>query len=358
MTLSNESIQKIVEKAAKSPSGDNCQPWTFEWDGQYLRIFYSHERGLHPLNVANLASFITLGTLLTAIDLSASEYKASCEYTLGEMTNQTEKPWALVQFKIDGRSPHPLASTLFNRHTDRRPYKGGTLTAETFKDIFAIQKIFAPLQFHFINQPSQRLVDYISQAESFLFGHYPTLSSTLHWLRYSSSHAQQTRDGMLWKNMQIKLWELPMIPLLRDCSWITKYFGAFLRRKYKLQIKQLLLSSAGLVCVSIPSIQPENIVNTGRMMMLIWLSLVQQGYSVQPLTMSSLITFSINNRLFEVAPKWAPYFDNGDSLLRSEFAIPEGQQPFWMIRTGKMDPFPQELNTYRLPIEQILKFRN
>ncbi|HED00536.1 MAG TPA: molybdopterin biosynthesis protein MoeY, partial [Proteobacteria bacterium] len=37
--ISKEIIFKIVESGIWAPSGDNCQPWRFTWNGQKLLLF-------------------------------------------------------------------------------------------------------------------------------------------------------------------------------------------------------------------------------------------------------------------------------------------------------------------------------
>jgi hypothetical protein len=51
---------KIVEAGTWAPSGDNCQPWRFKWDGKKLCLFNVPERAFRLLENWRLVSFLNL----------------------------------------------------------------------------------------------------------------------------------------------------------------------------------------------------------------------------------------------------------------------------------------------------------
>jgi nitroreductase len=57
-------ILKIVEAGTWAPSGDNCQPWRFTWNGQKLLLFNVSERDTSLYNSSQRASFIAHGAVL------------------------------------------------------------------------------------------------------------------------------------------------------------------------------------------------------------------------------------------------------------------------------------------------------
>jgi sulfur-carrier protein adenylyltransferase/sulfurtransferase len=65
-------LRAIVAAALSAPSGDNCQPWRFAWDGEVLAIAHDAGRGVHPINRANLASLLALGCAVEAAALAAT----------------------------------------------------------------------------------------------------------------------------------------------------------------------------------------------------------------------------------------------------------------------------------------------
>jgi hypothetical protein len=70
MSLNKEHIQEIVAQAMFSPSGDNSQPWIFQWDGTTLNVIHQESRASHPLNPAGIASMISVGCVLETIAIA------------------------------------------------------------------------------------------------------------------------------------------------------------------------------------------------------------------------------------------------------------------------------------------------
>ena len=127
MIVTRDQINQIIEKCIWIPSGDNCQPWTFEWDGETLGIIHSAGRAKHPLNPAGTASMLSLGCLLNAIDLAASDFHFRTSFTIEKPNQQDESLWARVQFVASDRPQNALSEVLVHRAADRQLYKGGDL---------------------------------------------------------------------------------------------------------------------------------------------------------------------------------------------------------------------------------------
>lgn len=353
----NVTIDQIIEKSVRSPSGDNCQPWTFEWDGETLGIIHSAGRADHPLNPAGTASMLSLGCLLSAIDLAASDFQFHTSFSLEKPNQQDESLWARVQFLTSDRPQNHLSEVLLHRSTDRRLYTGGELNSEMLREIIVQQNSFAPARIHILPKPNQRLINYIVKAEQLLLDHSEILPATLKWVRFTMNQVRKTRDGMWWQNVGFRFWELPMGLILRDFPFVLNILGPVLRPQISIRLKRQLESSAGLVCISIPNIDSSNIVHAGRLMMMVWLSLNQQGYGVQPLTICSMISLCARYGLIELPRKWIDFFREGENILRQEFSIPLGLEPIWMIRTGQATPLPDKSRTFRRPLEEILRIR-
>ncbi|MDP3028969.1 MAG: nitroreductase family protein, partial [Deltaproteobacteria bacterium] len=63
-------IFKIVEAGTWAPSGDNCQPWRFTWNGQKLLLFNVLERDTSIYNSRQRASLIAHGAVLENMDIA------------------------------------------------------------------------------------------------------------------------------------------------------------------------------------------------------------------------------------------------------------------------------------------------
>src|SRR4030095_11152428 len=99
--------------------------------------------------------------------------------------------------------------------------------------------------------------------------------------------ARLTRDGLSWRNMGLKIWELPAMALIREFLGIVKAMSPMAVLSHAARVRKQLQSSAGVVLISIPAAKGnyKDVVHAGRLMMRTWLSLTQLNYGVQPLTM-------------------------------------------------------------------------
>jgi nitroreductase len=344
MKMTESQLRQILDKANWSPSGDNCQPWTYEWNGERLVIFHDAERGEHPVNPGGVASRIALGCLLEAMDISASEHGFNIRTTLLELRNEGITPWAEVRFEPSGTDRNPLLDSLLKRTTDRRPFQGGDLRADLFQKLES-----GAAKLHFLAKPAQEFVKFVAESEQLLTDHPHILPATMKWARLSAKHAQKTQDGLSWRNLGAKFWEVPMMPLIRDYRPFFLFARHTIAPQHRARVTKQLTSSAGVICVSISHKNNENIVTAGRLMMNAWLSLTQQGYGVQPLTLASMVNMCSIDGTMPLSEKWQKFHREGQNVLRKHLVISADSTPVWMIRAGISTPLPENCKTLRKP---------
>ena len=353
MKLTDLQLNQILEKAIWAPSGDNCQPWTFEWDGKTLKIFHNAQRALHPLNANGISSLISLGCLVESIYLAASEFGCIADWIFQDFDTLGISQWAAISFSFVVQKKNPLADLLLSRTTDRNFFRCGMLNADMLQ-----QMDRKPTQLHILSNPPKELLDYIVEAEQLLVELPGLLPSTMKWARLSFKEAQKSGDGLSWRNLGAQIWEIPMMPLIRDFPKILKLAKYVIGPQHRSRVKQQLQSSAGLICVSAPVKNRENIVVAGSLMMNAWLSLTGHGYGVQPLTIASTICMKSKENIMPLPNKWTQFFDEGEKILRKSFSIPSGSMPVWMIRAGLSTALPEKSRTFRKPLNEIFTNMN
>ncbi|MDX9731350.1 MAG: hypothetical protein RBT63_06225, partial [Bdellovibrionales bacterium] len=74
-------IDKILELALRSPSGDNCQPWVLRRIGENtVAIGIDRERDRHVFNNRSHASLLSLGMFVQSIEMVGPEFGYDCRY--------------------------------------------------------------------------------------------------------------------------------------------------------------------------------------------------------------------------------------------------------------------------------------
>src|SRR5262249_32204986 len=69
--LPAEQVMTLATAAARAPSGDNCQPWRFRWDGTCLRIGFLPDRAESYYDVSHAASWVSLGAVFVNLRIAA-----------------------------------------------------------------------------------------------------------------------------------------------------------------------------------------------------------------------------------------------------------------------------------------------
>ena len=163
MKLTRATLLQILTDAMRAPSGDNCQPWRFRWDGMQLDIFHERARGLHSLNRKNHASLLTLGCLLEGLEIAAQHAGYRCAV---EVQPNSAGPWSRVGFHPSQQAGAGLHNALLERATDRRLYHGGSVSDPVFATLRQGQSRFAPARLYLTDEFSK---DLISAAQQIVF---------------------------------------------------------------------------------------------------------------------------------------------------------------------------------------------
>ncbi len=352
-------IEMIIEKANLSPTPDNCQPWEFEWNGETLSVLHLPERSKHPLNPGQLASILTLGCLIESIELAASELGLKSVSEIGPFDDGVRSRWAVVRFLETNVQADPLAKALSQRTTDRRIYKGGS----EILDSLVLPSKNAGAQADKITKFSDDLIDYVVKTELFLPNHPTVLPGIMKWVRFSRKEARESGDGLSWRNMLARTWEVPSMWIMQNFPWTAPLFRPAVRVSHGSRSKEQLLSSAGAICISIKlvdeKIERSDLVDAGRLMLRTWLKVNQSGFGVQPLSLSTLpLIYRVTGNADDFFKQQSDLLVQGEDILRREFSISRDRLPVWMMRTGLSSPLPEKMRTFRKPARSKLTLLN
>jgi hypothetical protein len=122
-------IQRIIEIAVKAPSGHNYQPWNFRLDGNSVKIFNLPKRDMTIFNFKQRGSYIAHGAVIENIEIAAKAMGYAVDLTLFP-DNDNSEFIASISFEETDPSAEPLYPSIFNRSTNRKPYKKISLNPE------------------------------------------------------------------------------------------------------------------------------------------------------------------------------------------------------------------------------------
>jgi hypothetical protein len=114
----------LVTAGIQAPSGDNAQPWRFEWRGANLRVSVDAARDPSFFNYRQRASLISLGGVVENIRAVASRYRLAVDAA------PDADPLSMTLTFAPGPAPlDPLAEAVWERDTNRRPFNKEPLSA-------------------------------------------------------------------------------------------------------------------------------------------------------------------------------------------------------------------------------------
>jgi nitroreductase len=351
-------IRRIVAAGSRGPSGENCQPWRFRWSGGQLSVSHDRVRAAHNLDANYHSSYLTLGCLLEAIQIEASAegFNVSVALSLPCRSEPEPPAWARVRFAPRGGRPDELAEALSKRCTDRRLYRGGSLEDPVFAEIVRDSRERTDCGLRIQNRFSQELLGYLKEAETYVWRHEAAHQDLMRWIRFGRDEARSAPDGLPWPSLAIGLLQSRVLRLCRSFSIQRLLNGPIFLRQIRRLSQRQVTSSAALLCVTVTSTDPEQLVEAGRLGFRAWLRLNQNGYGVQPMTIASCSVYnSVTGALPpDALPEFVKLFRNGLSVLRRAFGFDEPDIPVWMFRTGLSPVLPQAARTRRLDLAQIL----
>jgi len=351
-------LLRLLGSATRIPSGDNCQPWSFQAEKDKLIILHDESRGRHALNRKNHASLISLGCLAEGLSIASSVEGLRAEVTPLFTTEPPElgKAWAEVRFRPSADRVNPLVVALINRCTDRSLYKGGDLCDPVFRDIASDAVPFADIEIRMISQSqySQKFLDVACQTETCVWTDEKAQQDLMRWIRFSDKEVQSTRDGMPWRTLGISYPESRILKLCR--SFATQQLmnkAGFLAQSRKVTRKQIL-SSAGILAWVTHHPSAAALYAVGRLSFRAWLRLVKMGYAAQPMTLTSLSLYDMATGALDPKEPAESLLKQSLPAIQEAFSMGPNQLPVWMLRTGLSEGLPPETRCLRLPVESIL----
>ncbi len=350
-------VRRLVEAGHSAPTGENCQPFRFVWNGHAILVTHDAARARHRLDAGDHASLIALGCVWEAMDLQASGLGYGLVATLAGSETRPGLPWLALEPTQAERAPDPLRLALSIRATDRRPFTGGTLDdARRALDAGGVAR--GPEPALRLAAPSEGgLRPYILASDELLWRDAQTVRDALRWVRYTDAEVRRTRDGLSWRNLgypAIASLGSALVRRLPPLLALGRLAGG--PSQTRRHLAKQLDSSAALGCIAIPNPGQSGLVATGRLAMRTWLALARAGMGFQPLSLPSLCVY---NSATGVLPRSLPahlraHFARGPDTIGRAFAMPSGFIPVWMFRTGFAEPLDHAARSLRLPLEQVL----
>jgi nitroreductase len=275
----------VVQAGILAPSGDNCQPWRFRWDVGHLHILFVAERAESVYDIRSIASWISLGAVITNMTLAAAQFgfRLSVElFPAGEMPGAV----ARVRFEAGPVAADPLAEAILDRCVNRRPYRREPLPAGVREKLQALPASSSGTRLSWVDADpvKKRLAALAAENDRILFENRALHDGIYRWIRWTSAETERWRDGMPVETFELAAFERPGMRLLGSWRWARLAAWLGLTRGLALRARRIYRRSAAIALLTVRGDRPEDFVRGGQVLERIWLSATRHGIAFQPIT--------------------------------------------------------------------------
>lgn len=337
-------LSRIVEAGTWAPSGDNCQPWRFTWDGQKLLLLNVPERDTSLYNSRQRASFIAHGAVLENMDIAARSHGYSMRPTLfpvrqnASSKEEQSSLIASIEFQKRPREDDPLLPFITKRVTNRNPYKKRKpIDKEVIAALMSIPtgKNIEELYLEKTREKMRLLAKAVAIHDRMLFENENLHHFVFEHIRWSEKESSRTKDGMPIKTMGLNSLQIPAFKLLRNWGLVSflNIFG--LSRMLPFQSYKLCLGSSAMGLIQMPGATPEDFVLGGRILQRLWLTATKHGLAFHPMTG---ITFLIQRFYLDREPDFSEahkkLLEKAWGCLQSIFPVDRSKGMIMLFRIG------------------------
>jgi hypothetical protein len=341
-------LEKIINAGIHAPSGDNCQPWKFGIDDNKVFLFNLPDRDTSLYSWGQRASLIANGAVLENMEIAAAKfgYKTQAELFPSPDSDLV----AIVNFLPAKPEEDPLYPAIFQRCTNRKPYKTYGLTEQQRQLLLSTNNgdLSGKVLIEENRDKIKELASAASMNEKVLFENYAMHRFFYNHILWTADEEIEKRQGFYVKTLEIPAPAMAGFKLAKKWSRINllnKIGFSNLITKANFATYNAC-SAIGAVVINGTSAQ--DYITAGRLLQKTWLKTTSLGLSFQPLTGIALLYQRILNKEGqELSPshqeliknmysKMAKIFNVNDQTIALMFRVGQGGEP--SARTLRLPP--------------------
>lgn len=341
-----DAVRWLVEAARLAPSADNTQPWRFCWDGQRLRVYFDSARmegrtfsAKHPATLLSGGAVIeNMSQMMAALGISSGALSVEHPYS-GELASVLVAPNLILPPDV---AQHPL----FGRHTNRLPFRAGSLGQEVKAEIS--QFCLEGTRLHVFDDVAgiEWVAGLVEQASAVRFQTQEVHEWLGRSLRFSPDQVTKG-DGLDINTLGLPPGGGLFLRFIADWGRMKRlnHLGVY-RLLAALEAVAIRKSSALMSIIGRSG--SEGAINAGRLMERIWIELNRRGLAVQPF-------FVISDQIFRLHGGIVPK-SLEETAIKIDSAVSRrlelvGESLYMILRVGYPKVMP--VRSQRLPVASV-----
>jgi hypothetical protein len=278
---SRQDVRTLVHYATAAPSGGNCQPWRFVWDGTTLRCFLDRPRSVFDID----ASYLAMGAAVENLTIAASKAGLVCETdwfpddTLADLVSQIRV--------IPGTDvgANPLVDQILKRRTNRKDGLRVVLPSSHAASLTSeAQGEGARVTFETSADKVALIADVVAKGDRIRLLSRPLLEEFARELRWTPEEVSSTGDGLDIATLELDAADragLRIISRKNVMEFVGSLGGG---RALERTSRRAINSSCAVGLVTVHGSSPLSFVIAGRAVQRMWLKATALGYDLHPMT--------------------------------------------------------------------------
>lgn len=344
----NHRIIELVEMLQTVPTGDNAQPFRFSVTENTLEVTHLNDVAHHNFNQAYVASLLSLGMMTFIIKNFAAKNKLSYKIQHSRDFNLDQK-WLTCEFSPsasqESTGDEDLLNYLSKRRTDRRLYRKEAFNFDDFNKTF-------DGKIKFKDSLSSKSYGLISRFENMIFDDLETFKHIEAWVRYSKKEMESTHTGMSCANMGIDPVNSGLFRHYKHGTFVNHILNYWFKFIMILKVRVNYPRSIGFGLCTLTDTSNAGIIDMGEHILKAWLKLTKMGYTLQPISSPTLVSFLARNRNGKFISSYKDEAHACSETFTNEFGV-KGEV-IWLFRFGKPLSGAEKHRTLRLPLKKIL----
>ena len=340
----------LVAAGLQAPSGDNAQPWRFEWQGADLRVSLEEERDRSFFNFRQRASLISLGAVVENIRAAASRYRLEARVAPGDRPLSTR-----LFFAPGGACLDPVADAVWERDTNRLPFEKTPLSDHARESLE--RSVTTVPGARLLARADTEGLRALSEAAYWADRARVELRSAHehfhHMTRQDARRARESGDGFSFRNLGANPAQSLFLRATRP--WAMNVLANRLRMNDLVarHARALAGSAPYIGLVTMPRDSDDDFLNGGRAVERLWLTAAYLGLAFQPLASVNLLLARLRAEgPMAFPPRAVDYLRRAESSFRTAFPeVEDANGLILLFRIGHAPPIPEgtfrrELSTF------------
>jgi hypothetical protein len=275
---------RILAAAVRAPSGDNCQPWRFRFDGEgSVVITPDLERAKSFFDYENRATAFSMGASIENMRVQAASEGLATKAVYGDDGHQHFSATLLFSSNEDVRVSHARVAALLQRTVNRRPFLPTSIAPSISAQL--LQEPVDGVTVHMITARRRiaQWADVIEIADRIRYSHPVIHEELFSKLLVNRQVAQDVRVGLEIDRLGIGPLGGMLLRCLRPWRRVQRLSRWGLIRVLARQSGLLARFTGALILVTIDRAGCQDWIRAGEQVQRLWIQAQEVGLQTHPM---------------------------------------------------------------------------